>query len=88
MAMYDKTSLMENLRKCVATVTFTKADNTIRVMLCTLMADKLPPIAEEHKKTRKENEHVLSVWDLEKNAWRSFKLNSVIDVQYIGVDRV
>lgn len=89
MAMFDKFEVKENLRKCVATVTFTKADGSVRKMTCSLMDQYMPEIGDKPlQEARKENDDVLAVWDLDKNAWRSFRLDSITDIQYIGVDRV
>jgi hypothetical protein len=42
----------------------------------------LPPVflngtEQMEQKVRKQNLDVVSVWDLDKNAWRSFRLDSV-----------
>lgn len=62
-------------------VTFTKADGTDRVMLCTRNAQTIAEVytPEEKKtdRTRTTPDGVLPVFDLEKNEWRSFKLDSV-----------
>ena len=64
-----------------ATITFTKADGTDRVMLCTLEEDKLPKVEiKEGAKIRKESTTSMRVFDLEKNEWRSFTLKKVKQV--------
>ena len=64
-----------------ATVTFTKADGTDRVMLCTLEEDKLPKVViKEDAKPRKESTTSMRVFDLEKNGWRSFTIKKVKQV--------
>ena len=64
-----------------ATVTFTKADGTERVMNCTLEADKLPKVElKEGAKPRKESTTSMRVFDLEKNEWRSFTIKKVKQV--------
>lgn len=65
----------------VCDIRFTKVDGTIREMRCTLKSDLVP--APEHKpeSNRTVNESVLPVWDLDKEGWRSFRIDSVIDVQ-------
>ena len=87
--MLNKFELQESLHKCLAYVTFTKADGTERKMYCTLMAEYLPepaPLEESHV-PRKQNDEALAVWDLDKKAWRSFRLDSVQKVEFMGVDR-
>ena len=89
--MFSKSELKENLAKCVANVKFNKADGSVREMLCTLMSDYLPtvePLDESPKVPRKDNDDVLAVWDMDKKAWRSFRLDSIINIDYIGVNRV
>ena len=87
--MLSKIELKENLSKCVAKVVFNKSDGTVRMMNCTLMADYLPMVISEEKVAhvpRKQNDEVLAVWDLDNKGWRSFNVNSVIEVQYIGAE--
>ena len=82
--MFNKETLKNDLQALVAKVTFTKADGSIREMKCTLKASLLPEVklVEAHV-PRKQNDDVLAVWDLENNAWRSFRLDSITDVEYI-----
>jgi hypothetical protein len=84
MAMFNKETLKNDLQALVAKVTFTKADGSIREMKCTLKASLLPEVklVEAHV-PRKQNDDVLAVWDLDNNAWRSFRLDSITDVEYI-----
>jgi len=71
------------LEKSKATVVFEKVDGSLREMHCTLMAEYLPPMDETHSNVAKAvNEEVLAVWDLDKNAWRSFRLDSLISIDY------
>lgn len=64
-----------------ATVTFTKADGTDRVMKCTLEESKLPKVEiKEGTKPRKESTTSMRVFDLEKNEWRSFTIKKVKQV--------
>ena len=62
-------------------VTFTKKNGEERTMLCTLMSEFLPETKETEKEDKKVNEEVRAVWDLEKEAWRSFRLDSISNVQ-------
>lgn len=59
-------------------VTFTKKDGTERVMKCTLKEEFIPV---EHRpkenSDKKPNTETMAVWDMDKNAWRSFRLESV-----------
>ena len=69
----------------VANVTFTKSDGSERVMKCTLMDEYIrkPEVDLSRTSTRKVNEAVLPVWDIDKNAWRSFRIDSVKAIQVV-----
>jgi hypothetical protein len=76
--MQDRAELKDLLVKNKATVTFTKVDGTLRTMVCTLLPEHLPEeVVVENKVARKYSDDVLRVWDLENNAWRSFRLDSI-----------
>lgn len=63
-------------------MTFTKSDGTEREMLCTLREDLIQSKEKKTERTKKENADVMSVWDLEKSGWRSFRLDSVKSIQF------
>jgi len=66
-----------------ATIIFTKKDGTERVMNCTLRGDMLPVVEiKEDKTPRKQNDSVLSVYDLDAQGWRSFTINTVKRVSF------
>jgi hypothetical protein len=78
-----KTEITEMLRKQDATVTFTKKDGTQRVMRCTLRPDALPEMITESTRTsteRRESDSTIAVWDLDLGAWRSFRLDSLVEI--------
>ena len=67
-----------------ATITFTKKDGTERVMNCTLRGDMLPVVEiKEDKAPRKQNDNILSVYDLDAQGWRSFTVNTVKRIQFV-----
>lgn len=68
------------LKSAIATVTFEKVDGSVRVMRCTLIPEHLP--IHEGFSTKPVNENVLAVWDLENNAWRSFRIDSIKSVSF------
>ena len=80
-----KEELLEKLQTQEVSVTFTKADGSERTMLCTKMITKIPEA--QHPKTEKpakldENGNVIetdliTVYDLEKEGWRSFNFSKV-----------
>jgi len=83
--MVTKEELIKLLKERVVTVKFKKKDDSIRKMVCTLSEEYLPepePLTEgEVKRTKKDNANTLPVWDLEKLAWRSFRVDSVVEYE-------
>jgi len=84
----DKQQLRGLLQSGVSEVFFKKRDGSIRQMVCTLDPTQLP-ITEQVKKITSAasadsgeespaQQNVLAVWDLEKMAWRSFRINSIV----------
>ena len=75
--------LKEALQLGVVDVKFKKKDGTERKMSCTLQDGVVPKATKEdplsQKKIRQISDEVLPVWDLEKEAWRSFRKDSVIE---------
>ncbi len=49
-------------------------------MKCTLNKTYLPEQKDLEEATTKDNPKVLAVWDVEKSAWRSFRIDSVKEV--------
>lgn len=74
------TWLRQLLARGIYDVTFTKVNGEIRTMPCTLDAKRLPP-APVKESTRERKEDVLSVWCVDKNEWRSFKVMQVTEVR-------
>ena len=79
MQINERAKLLEALQKGQVQVTFRKVDTgEIRVMPCTLN----PAILKANGVTTKinyssDNVEVFPVWSLDKNAWRSFILDTV-----------
>jgi hypothetical protein len=85
--MLQKYELKEMMQNSVTTVVFTKVDGTEREMNCTLLSEYLPeqPVTDKQQLlteglTKAENPNTLSVWDLDNNGWRSFRVDSVKSV--------
>ena len=80
----EKHELKQILENGVVTVVFTKKDGTERTMKCTLLPEYLPHQGATllvEGANRKENIDVLSVWDVDENGWRSFRLESVKEIR-------
>ena len=73
-------TLIKNLQKKSMRITFTKVNGEERVMDCTLQEHMLP---ETNESNRKQNEEVLPVFDINKGEWRSFRLDSVTNIEIL-----
>ena len=73
-------TLIKNLQKKAMRITFTKVNGEERVMDCTLQEHMLP---ETNESNRKQNEEVLPVFDINKGEWRSFRLDSVTNIEIL-----
>ena len=77
-------------------VTFTKKDNSVRVMVASLHKDIIDPLFKDKaeddlEKIRsttaaKLEQGLINVFDLEAKDWRSFKFDSIISVEYPNQD--
>jgi hypothetical protein len=67
----------------IAFVKFVKSNGEVRRMKCTRNPKHIPetfaPKTETDTKPVKENLDTINVYDLEKNGWRSFRVDSVIE---------
>lgn len=81
--------LLEMLKKGECSVVFIKKDGDVRIMKCTLNEQFLPPIEEEvsSKKTRSYSEESIRVWSTEDKGWRSFRVDSVINMERVPKKR-
>ena len=71
-------TLIKNLQKKSMRITFTKVNGDERIMDCTLQEHMIP---ETNESNRKQNEEVLPVFDINKGEWRSFRLDSVTNIE-------
>ena len=71
-------TLIKNLQKKAMRITFTKVNGEERVMDCTLQEHFIPKTEDSN---RKENKEVLPVWDINKGEWRSFRLDSITNIE-------
>jgi hypothetical protein len=76
--------LRELLRERVVGVVFIKKDGTERVMQATLSENFIPEAtnSENSATTRKKSDEALAVWDIEAQGWRSFRWDSVKQVNF------
>jgi len=66
------------LTESVVRVEFTKIDGSHRSMLCTKNPESIPTAAMPVGNSKKPNHTVISVYDLEKSAWRSIKADNIL----------
>lgn len=80
-----KEVLTNMLHHNACNITFTKINGETRIMPCTLRKDLIPYVTEgtKPKRERKLTPNVLSVWCIDKAAWRSFRVDSVTTVEII-----
>lgn len=83
-----KDEIVEALKANVCEVTFTKVNGEVRVMPCTLREDLVPvyerkkPVVESEETTKvRATSPTLSVWCVDKAAWRSFRVDSVTKLE-------
>ena len=76
--------LSEQLNAGIVEVTFTKVDGELRTMPCTLQPALLPQVAiVEGKKKKEPKLEVMSVFCTDKQQWRSFRVDNVINIKDI-----
>ena len=73
----QKQTIMSGLHAGVVKVEFTKKDVTNRTMICTLNTQYLPEQTDIEESSTNKSTEAVAVWDLEKDAWRSFRWDSV-----------
>lgn len=79
----ERAVLIESLRgRHSTTVVFRKADGTLRTMNCTLKDGSYPALKQKDlmEQIQPRNSNVICVYDLDKQAWRSFRLDSVKEI--------
>lgn len=72
------------LRSHVLKIRFVKKDETVRVMVCTLDPSKLPERKQDTLSIVKNKKfNIVRVYDLQKEDWRSFDIDSLIDYEIV-----
>ena len=65
-----------------ATVVFEKLDGEMRTMRCTLIPEFLPETPGQVGKSKEKSKDAVAVFDLDKQAWRSFRFDKLIDLSF------
>lgn len=91
--MYERDTLLRDLRSNIIEVHFEKVNGERRVMRCTLIPKYLPQLYNESQierdsenKFHSENKEVIAAWDVKNHGWRSFRIDSVQYVQVLDAD--
>ena len=79
MTMFTRDGLIDMLRSNVVVVTFTKVNGEERVMTCTLRSEHIPnaPTTNGEVVIKETKNDTISVWDINANGWRSFRVENV-----------
>jgi hypothetical protein len=92
---YTREQISKMLQENICEVTFTKVNGEVRVMPCTLDSKIVPPAPEpkvhetstdnpiDFPKVKKVNLDSMSVWCMDKQSWRAFRVANVTDVKVI-----
>ena len=65
-------------------ITFYRLDGHLRVMTCTLLPTIVPYRAKTWRSAvARRNIKVLSIWDCHKRAWRAFRVDRVLNVEWL-----
>jgi len=76
----SKSNIKNMLNTDIVNVKFKKADGSERLMKCTLLEGWVKEYEKKTEKTRKVSEDTINVWDVEKDGWRSFRYDSIIEI--------
>lgn len=80
MTIFTRDGLIDLLRHNIVTVTFTKVNGEERVMSCTLLTQHIPNVASVNGELiveGKSTSNNISVWDVNAQGWRSFRIANV-----------
>lgn len=78
--MYNVNEVVADLQNSVCVAKFKKSDGSERTMRCTLLDQYLPEQYQGKGMLLNEVEkNTISVWDLDLSAWRSFRVDSLVE---------
>jgi len=79
--MMDRDEMISELRERNCRVIFKKANGEERDMMCTLQEDAIPASSSDNnteKESKGFSKEAIRVIDVNKNEWRSFRVDSVL----------
>ena len=77
----NRESVTKSLSEGVCEVFFTKSDGSERIMHCTLNPKFAPSMPEQVEETVRKNKNpdAIAVWDTDFDAWRSFRIDRIME---------
>jgi hypothetical protein len=78
----EKDWLLGLLQSEIVELTFTKKDGTERIMKCTLSELKIATEFAPKGVERSKKDEAVAVFDLENNGWRSFRWDSLKNINF------
>jgi hypothetical protein len=78
----EKDWLLGLLRSEIVELKFTKKDGSERIMKCTLAEQKIPAENAPKGVERAKSDEAVAVFDLENNGWRSFRWDSLTEINF------
>lgn len=89
--LYQRDTVLKDLREQVMEVHFVKTNGEQRIMRCTLQKHMLPEMYQnsydeqrEEREFHQKNPNVVAAWDVQENGWRSFRIDSVFYTQTVN----
>ena len=80
----NRNEIIEKLKSDVINIIFTKVDGTTRSMKATLSQNIVPGEATA-RATSRSADSAQAVWDTEASGWRSFKWDSIKEVNGVAI---
>jgi hypothetical protein len=81
--LFAKQYYVDLLNKHVCVVVFEKVDGTERTLIGTTQSELLPPPKPTTDRVYIQPEHQVRLYDIQKKAWRSFTIDSVISFDIV-----
>ena len=82
--MTTKQELLDLLLQGPVQVKFTKVDGTERTMVCTLNEAYLPARTETEAPSKPKPDHIVPVWSIDDQGWRSIRVDSVKSWRFVS----
>ena len=81
--MLSKAMIVTILKKNILFVRFKKRNGKTRDLYCTLIPEKIVYIPSKYGIKRTFGSNVVPVWDIQKQAWRAFRISHVMQMKIL-----